>query len=289
MLSYAVKRVIRSLGLFAALLLGVILASTFFAGVNIGADTTAKAALDQQLDRVPVDIVIGQYGSQTSSSTVWRAAASKVADISGIIGTEVISRAYWYGNTTFENNTSLRIVGVSGITNISPFYEGLTLTSGARSLGENETYVWAGSKSVSKIQFNSTIPLNFTFSYWTGTYLWTEKSVTISLRVVGFVELDDKSYSIAAGEFYGPIIYRPIQDKSYSTIGDNLLILNWTKTFPKLLDAIPSNVSYYSSPFGTQILAYIDREALVNPWDIQGSLKAVESITAQANQAVATY
>ena len=44
MLSYAIKRVIRSLGLFAALLLGVILASTFFAGVNIGAETTAKAA-----------------------------------------------------------------------------------------------------------------------------------------------------------------------------------------------------------------------------------------------------
>jgi len=77
MFSYAIKRVIRSLGLFAALLLGVILASTFFAGVNIGADTTAKAALNQQLSRVPVDIVIGQYGSQASSSTVWTAAAEK--------------------------------------------------------------------------------------------------------------------------------------------------------------------------------------------------------------------
>ena len=289
MLSYAVKRVIRSLGLFAALLLGVILASTFFAGVNIGADTTAKAALDQQLGRVPVDIVIGQYGSQASSSTVWTEAASKVANVSGIIGAETVSRAYWYGNTAFENNTSLRIVGVSSISNVSPFYEGLTLTSGARSLGVNETYVWIGSKNVGKIEVNSTISLNFTFSYWGDAYLPTEKSVSISLKVVDFVELDDRAYSIATGNFYGSVIYRFTQEQSYPTYGDNLLIVNWTKTFAKLLDAVSSYISYYSSPFTTQILAYIDRDALVNPWDIQGSLEAVKTITAQANQAVATY
>ena len=290
MLSYALKRVIRSLGLFAALLLGVILASTFFAGVNVGADTTAKAALNQQLSRVPVDIVIGQYGSQTSNSTGWKTAATEVADVNDIIDVEVISRAYWYGNTTFENNTSLRIVGVSNVSNVSPFYEGLTVTSGAGSLGANETYVWVDSKSVDKIELNSTISLNFTFSYWAGdTYSSTEKSVSVSLKVVGFVELDDKAYSIATGEFYGSIKYRPIQEQSYPIYGDDLLIVNWKKTFPKLLDAIPSNVPYYSSPFTTQILAYIDRDALVNPWDIQGSVEAVEAITAQANQAVAMY
>lgn len=47
MFSYALKRVTRSAWLFAALLLGVVLASTFFAGINVSADTTAKAALDQ--------------------------------------------------------------------------------------------------------------------------------------------------------------------------------------------------------------------------------------------------
>ena len=163
MLSYAIKRVIRSLGLFAALLLGVILASTFFAGVNIGADTTAKAALNQQLSRVPVDIVIGQYGSQASSSTVWTAAASEVANVSGINGSEVISRDYWWGNTTFENYTSFRIVGIS---NASHVYDGLTVTLGASSLEENETYVWAGSKIADKIELNSTFTLNLT--YWAG-------------------------------------------------------------------------------------------------------------------------
>jgi hypothetical protein len=88
MLSYAVKRVMRSLGLFAALLLGVVLASSFFAGVNIGADTTAKAALNQQLSRVPFDIVIEQYGS-ASKSAVWAKAVTEAAQVDDIIGAEV--------------------------------------------------------------------------------------------------------------------------------------------------------------------------------------------------------
>gem|GEM_PF-4758115 len=40
------------MGLFAALFLGVILASTFFTGINIGADATGKAALNQQLSNI---------------------------------------------------------------------------------------------------------------------------------------------------------------------------------------------------------------------------------------------
>jgi ABC-type antimicrobial peptide transport system permease subunit len=285
MLSYAIKRVIRSLGLFAALLLGVVLASTFFAGINIGADTTAKAALNQQLSRVPVDVVIGQYGLQASTSTNWASAVTDVKNVSGIIGAEVISRAYLYGNTTFENYTSFRIVGIS---NASRVYDGLDVKSGANSLGENEAYVWAGSKDANKIELNSTFTMNFT--YWVGdTYSPTEKSVNVSLKVVGFVELDDKAYSIAAGELYGSIVYQPMQEQPYAIYGDNLLIVSWEKTFPELLDAIPSDVRYYSSPFTTQILAYIDRDALINPWDVQSSLEAVGAITAQVNQAIAKY
>jgi ABC-type lipoprotein release transport system permease subunit len=283
MLYYAFKRVIRAPGLFAALLLGVVLASTFFAGVNIGADNTAKAALNQQLSRVPFDIVIGQYGS-ASKSSVWTTATAEVAQIDGIIGVEVISRAYWYGNTTFQNNTSFSVVGIS---NNSRVYEGLTLTSGASSLGVNETYIWAGSKCADKIKLNSTITLNFTYRI---EYLPVEKSFSLTLKVVGFVELSDTAYSIAAGQWYGyGSTYQTVQVQPQSPLpiydGD-LLIASWEETFAKLLDTIPSNVPSYSIPFTTQILAYIDRDMLINPWDIPGSLEAVRTVTARVNQAV---
>lgn len=95
MLSYALKRIVRSFGLFAALLLGVVLASTFFAGVNIGADTTAQAALEQQLNRIPVDIVITQHVQSTLGSNVWKQAASDALSVNSMIGSEVISTAFW--------------------------------------------------------------------------------------------------------------------------------------------------------------------------------------------------
>jgi hypothetical protein len=57
--------------LFLALLLGVVLASTFFAGINVVADTAAKQALDQQLSYVPVDIVVESgWEPRTATSTV---------------------------------------------------------------------------------------------------------------------------------------------------------------------------------------------------------------------------
>jgi ABC-type antimicrobial peptide transport system permease subunit len=262
MLSYAVKRVIRSLGLFAALFLGVVLASTFFAGINIGADTTAKAALLQRLNQIPVDIVVSGYGS---TSQTWANAASKAAEIDGVNVTEVISKAYSFGNLT-----SFGIVGVS---NNSRIYDGLTVTSGASPLGENETYVWVGSKDIDKIDLDSTLKVNFT--YWDGT----EKTLSLSLKVVDFVELDDKAYSIATGELYWMMQLR------MGKIDENLLIVSWERTFAKLLDAISS----YNSPFTTQILVYLDRDKLINPWDISSSLDAIQRITSQVNEKVAGY
>ncbi len=282
MLSYAIKRIIRSFGLFAALLLGVALASTFFAGVNVGADTTAKAALNQQLSRVEVDIIIGSYSLRTS--TVWTSAVSKVLGVNGVTGAEVISRAYWWGNTTFENYTLLRITGIS---NTSRVYDGLTVTSGADLLGENETYAWVGSQDADKIELNSTYVINFT--YWVSGNYPNEKTISLPLKAVGFVELDNKAYNIATGEiWYSPMPIQPLQEKQYATYGENLFIVDWEETIAKFLDTLPSDISYYN-PFTTQIFAFVNRDALINPWDISASLQAVSTITTQVYQAVAEY
>ncbi len=291
MLSYAVKRIIRSIGLFVALLLGVILASTFFAGVNVGADTTARAALYQQLDRVPVDIVIDQYnkydsyGSQATSA-LWASVSSEVVKVGGVVDAEVISRASWFGNMTFANYTSFRIVGLS---NTSHVYRGLAVKEGASLLGTNETYVWTGSNSADKIGLNSTLVLKFTYQIW-DSYRLTEHSLNVSLKVVGSVELEDTAYAIASGEWYGsPIMYQYREDQARVVVQDNLLIVSWEKTLARLLDAVPSSIPSYNNPFTAQVLVYLDRDGLINPWDIPGSLQNVRTITARVNQEVAEY
>ncbi|MEM2912023.1 MAG: FtsX-like permease family protein [Candidatus Bathyarchaeia archaeon] len=286
MLSYALKRVSRSFWLFAALLLGIVVASSFFAGINIGADTTAKAALTQQLNSVPVDIVVGS--SSTLSSYVWTTATAEVEQIKGVNSTEIISRAHYFGNITNLNYTSIRVVGIS---NDSKVYEGLTVLSpGLAKLGINETYVWAGSKAANNITLNSTLTLNFT--YQIGYERPVKEGFTVlPLKVVGFVELDDEAYSIASGEWGGPVvIYRYAEAFTPLPIHEDLLlIVSWEKTFRKILDSIPEDVPPYGLPFSTQIMVYIDRGKLVNPWDIPGSLEAVRMITLQVNDRTAKY
>jgi len=282
-LSHAVKRVIRSPGLFAALLLGVVLASTFFAGINIGADTTAKAALDQQLRNVPADLSISQYSAQSASSTVWVTAAAEVAGVRDVRSAEVFTRSSWSGDTTSENFTQASVVGIC---NTSRVYKGLTLESGANSLGVNETYLWAGSINADEIGLNST--LNLTMTYWSGVDSGYG-NLSLALKVVGFVEFDDASYSIVTDTWYGPVIYQEGQGRTSYRYGENLLVVDWENTFAALLDGVPSSVQYYGGLFTTKILVYLDRDALITPWDISSSLVSVRAVADLISQRTAKY
>ncbi|MEM3703144.1 MAG: FtsX-like permease family protein, partial [Candidatus Bathyarchaeia archaeon] len=281
MLSYAVKRVLRSLGLFAALLLGVALASSFFAGINIGADTTAKASLLQQLNSVLVDITVSS--GSTISSEDWERTADDIRQVDGVIGAEVISRAYTVGYFSNQNYTLM----VTAISNASKVYNGLNVTKGVDALGVNETYVWLGSKAAGKIMLGDTIILNLTYSSWRGLPE-KEQFLVLPLKVAGFVELDDKAYSIATGEWGPPVIILRYAQTA-GIYGDLLLIVSWEKTFAKVLDSLSQDSQSYNLPFSTQILVYIDRDSLINPWDIPSSMEAVERVTIQVNERIAKY
>ena len=132
MFTYSFKRVTRSWKLFAALFLGVVLASTFFAGINIGADTTARQALDQQLSQVLVDMTLNYYGgyvyerssvegistsqleaSSFLSSTNLTEASTLVSTVLGVTSTEIISRL-WTTSQIVDENT-LYHLSISGI------------------------------------------------------------------------------------------------------------------------------------------------------------------------------
>lgn len=285
MFSYALKRVVRSPGLFAALLLGVVLASTFFAGINIGADTTAKAALNQQLSRVPVDITASKwYGSQLTSAN-WTTAAEKITLVNGVVDTEVISRADWYRETIEKNYTSFEI---AGILDGSRVHRGLNVTSGASSLQENETYVWIGSQDADKLKVDDVLTFNFTF--W--TYTQSEKNISLQLKVAGFVDLDETAYALASRQYWGgdgQIIYINAVGKNARPIYySNLLIVSWERTFANLLDTIYT-LNTSSGPFSTEILVFLNREAVINPWDIGASQETINRIILQIDNAVAEF
>ena len=68
-----------------ALLLGVVLASTFFSGINVGADTAAKQALDQQLSEVPVDIAVRSGWRPLIDSLPASWSSTNASEVAGLI------------------------------------------------------------------------------------------------------------------------------------------------------------------------------------------------------------
>jgi len=296
-LTYGFKRVFRSWKLFVALLLGIVLASTFFTGINVGADTAAKRTLDQQLNYVPVDIVVrGGWGPQEDTSTaIWSSAnATEVADrisgsgIDGIANTEAISRAGWM--VQLGNETTY--FTVAGISEDSRVYEGLTVTNGSSSLEANETYLWTDSPSASNLKTGDVLPANF--SVWLG---WdteferpNEEWITLNLTVAGLVELNNRASLIALGQYYHyPTPFgAPVVTSQEYVYKENLMIADWNKTFAGLLDAVYAMSPPYS-PIDTHILVSLDREALIGPWSIDTSIDRVRTITSQINNEILSW
>ena len=90
LLLYAAKRVVRSWHLFVDLLLGIILASAFFAGIDIKANVTAGQALDEQLAQVYKDMETPSYAFNTTQLAIIQ---EKLSATEGVTQFEVISRA----------------------------------------------------------------------------------------------------------------------------------------------------------------------------------------------------
>jgi ABC-type antimicrobial peptide transport system permease subunit len=254
-----------------ALLLGIVLASTFFAGINVGADSAAWHALDQALSKIPVDISVSQSyyvipmkgntfqpmrGNIGLSSKNVSDAVDAVSSVQGVTHVEAIS-TYLAFNYAEELNfaTFVDLMGVSEH----------SLVCDTSTLGENETYVWAESVDVGKVHIGDIIPMNITVN--------DTLSFIVNLKVVGFVRLSEQELSIA---FFN------------QGTQPNLLITSWGKTFARLLDVTGYSMGY-SYPPSTAILVFVDRSSLISPWDVAGSANKLDAVTAQIDEKVSPF
>jgi putative ABC transport system permease protein len=265
-LLYAVKHVFRSWKLFLALLIGVILASTFFAGTDIKANATAKQALDQQLSRVAVDM--------TATSNVMRTsqildAKERVSAIQGVTHVEIVSSAQ--GFVVF-NETGIMGYSVStvGIGNDSYVYDGW-LNKPVR-IGENETYIPEDSALATRARIGDVLQVNFSLYKYRQM---TTETISINLTVKGFAKLDDKAYAIASGYYYYPTLMT--DNYQIPRAGPGILLVDWEKTMQKLFNAT-NTIEPSSSIIATSMLIYFDHDALINAWDIDTSINNIKSL-----------
>src|SRR4030042_4113237 len=101
-LMYPIKRVFRNWTLFLALLIGIILASTFFASINIKANLAAEQALDQQLSSVITDMEFGVNLNFTNLAF----ARENISSIDGVKKVDVVSRFFLPVSLSSDNYTT---------------------------------------------------------------------------------------------------------------------------------------------------------------------------------------
>jgi len=260
-LAYAFKHVFRSWKLFLALLMGITLACAFFAGIDIKANTTAKQALDQQLNNIAIDM---KANIDTLNTTKMQEARDKILNIEGVKDAEIISSAWTQIEVPNQNwSCPVRIVG---ITDNSHVYDGWF--NRPNEIGENETYIVEGSPLADKFADEDVIQVDFSIS------IPDRSPISLNLTVKGLAQLDDKAYSIACGYTW---MRTTIGTMEFSIPGEGLLIVSWEKTVQKILgeaQKLTSRVGFID----TSILIYLDRDALITPWDIDSSINNIKTL-----------
>ncbi len=274
---YALKHFMRSWKLFLALFVGIVLASAFFAGIDIKANVTARKALDQELSQIYADYELSQ---PDLNSTKLAAIRDKALEINGVLGAEIISRSYLGSMTLLSENGTFEYIAatVSSIDEDSRVYGGwLNKPSGG--IGENETYVLENSPLGAKVKIGDFIAVNFSLA---GRYE-DVSFVPLTLEVKGFAALSDDAYSIASGygQWIGPVFSGP-QGYSGMMGRSDLLLVSWNKTMAKIHDI---STGMYLQP---TILVYVNREALISAWDVQTSISNVEAVKNDIQNKIAT-
>src|SRR6266849_3632750 len=142
MLSYALKRIVRSWKLYASLILGMMLAATFFGGINVGADTIGKQALDAQLANTPVDISLTPVSCGISvPRSSFDSVALKVEQVSGVVAAESVGSV---NKQSYPYNESIPYI--KAIQDSSLLYQHFTLLNGREISNADESVINADSQ-----------------------------------------------------------------------------------------------------------------------------------------------
>ncbi len=107
-----------------------------------------------------------------------------------------------------------------------------------------------------------------------------------NLTIKGVVGLSDRGLSIAKQDFYqfySYVGYNPYQYLFYQ-YEPNILIVSWGKTFSRLMDALGGQHAITS-----YVLASVDRDRLVNTYDLQGTMGALSMLYARVQNSASQH
>ena len=264
-LLYPIKRVFRNWKLFIALLIGIILASTFFASINIKANLAAMQALDQQLNSIITDM---EFSTNLNITNV-AFARENISSIDGVKKVDVVSRFYSVPVALpSDNYTTVEYTQMASMPNSSRIYDEW-VNKPLDGIKENETYLIAGTPLAEKVAIGDNISTVIDFPtpkyYNTTTYC-------LNLTVAGFADLTDTGYALISGYSFFISPLASLDAEQFHYYQSDMMIISWENTLEKLWVNAPNGTVY------TTFSIYIDRDKLLSPWDVQASAENVQTV-----------
>ncbi len=263
-LLYPFKRVTRNWKLFVALLIGIILASTFFAAVNIKTNLAGKEALDKQLSQVTSDLEFTV--NLNSTDLAW--AMNNISSIEGVKSLAVVSRLYQTAKLPSDNFTSNWYIPIVVFPD-SELINNEWINKPDGEIGENQTYIIVGNFFKDRVEIGDNISTSMSFpmpKYYNSTY------IPINLTVAGYADLTDKGYAYLSGYSYIPSSSGSSGSIERYNYQQDTMIVGWNSTFVKLW----SNIT--NSAMSATFRINVDHDKLLNPWDTTTSAKNIQTI-----------
>jgi ABC-type antimicrobial peptide transport system permease subunit len=283
MFNYAIKRIIRGKGLFLSLFLSVALASTLFAGILQGADVIGAKSLEQVFASAPYDII-----SMAPDKNITKTHISEIDEFFGPV--EGVERLDYFMRTPvrlFEPgtvNTMIEGVYMVAIPNDSIFYEGFV---GIDQFEHGKVYFDASSAVAPLFVENGTVIIEMETYLWKSPPGFENKQFTFPLADA--VGIEDKEWTLFVSRYdvYLQSLFSK-NDPSQKRPSYNLVLISEETYMDIMKDIFAEQRRPVNDQFGVALIS-LDREGLVNPWDIDGSIETINFINEQLNSEGAEF
>jgi ABC-type antimicrobial peptide transport system permease subunit len=260
---YPIKRVFRSWKLFAAFLIGIALAATFFACIDIKANIAAEQSLNQQLSSVNPDLEFTAW----LNSTQLNQTVSNIVNINGVKNVDTIVRSNYAPMMDYDTNYTSYLQLIS-FPDSSPIYSDW-IDRPAGGIGENQTYVISGTPMASMVKIGDNITAQMSFptpNQGNWNTFW------VNLTVAGFADLTDEGYSLASGNSFLTSPGTILSSQQIYETRSNALIVGWNSTFLNIWSAMGNRT------VETTFMINVDRDKLISPWNVQASINNVNTV-----------
>jgi len=286
MFAYGLKRLIRGWGGFIALFLGVTIATTLFAGTILGAEKVGFEMLDEALDLVPVDIITADL-VRDITIVDYSDLEAEIDQLENVVSTQQVIRwesmINWVDYFNPENNVVFDIAAVEE--NSTLWYD--IFGPGSAGVQPGEIYVDVDSSHAPDLEVGMTVTLViFTHNPASPPGF---KSFYTNLTFAGFVDVDLESYIKVSEErpdYVSSILFGSGQELHKPP--HDLLFVH-PISFVPIFDIVYYEGRLPNKELTYEILVEVDRDRVVNPWDIAGSIDRIRFISEQIDNEVRIY